>query len=200
MSTKNRRVAAYLPPEVDKAFIDFKIEHGLATQNSPNQNDSQALIQLLSEFLGVSQNVTHLVSHVSGNEWIAQLSDLREELVSQISELSSELLLLQTKVNGLEVFKKAQETLTTSQMVKRLGISSSTMTHWKKNKNPQELKAAIQEKDPEKAVWVYFADTKIFKRDSSSLGALQGELLSGGATNSDQINPLPEGSERSGEG
>lgn len=59
MATENRRVAAYLPPELDKAFVAFKISSGLATEGSPNQNDSKALVQILSEFLQVSYPVTH---------------------------------------------------------------------------------------------------------------------------------------------
>jgi len=83
MATDNRRVAAYLPPELDKAFLAFKISSGLATGDSPNQNDSKALVQILSEFLKVSHPVTHfgdsdVVSRLSSIE--QRLSDLEERV------------------------------------------------------------------------------------------------------------------------
>lgn len=76
MATENRRVAAYLPPELDKAFLAFKISSGLAMEDSPNQNDSKALVQILSEFLNVSYGVTHSGdSHV-----LSRLTSLEQRL------------------------------------------------------------------------------------------------------------------------
>ena len=76
MATKNRRVAAYLPLNVDKAFIDFKIKRGLATEEKPNQSDSQALIDLLSEFLGVG----HSVAYLSESDVLERLTSLEKEV------------------------------------------------------------------------------------------------------------------------
>lgn len=78
MATDNRRVAAYLPPEVDKAFVAFKVERGLATQEDPHQNDSKALVQLLSEFL----KVAHSVSHESESKILGQIASLEQRITA----------------------------------------------------------------------------------------------------------------------
>ena len=88
MATKNRRVAAYLPLEVDKAFIEFKIERGLATEESPNRSDSQALIQLMSEFLGVG----HSVAYSSESDVLERLSRLEDEVAhlrAQVNDVAA---------------------------------------------------------------------------------------------------------------
>jgi hypothetical protein len=46
MATKNQRIAAYVPENVYQKYQSFKAEKGLG--------DSQALIQILSEYFGVS--------------------------------------------------------------------------------------------------------------------------------------------------
>lgn len=178
MATKNRRVAAYLPPEVDKAFVDFKIKHGLATEESPHQNDSQALIQLLSDLLGVAHEVDRPVSHQLDIEVAIQLESLKAELVSQISELSSELSVLKQQVKALKVNQDMAEALSTNQMAERIGIASSTLSHWKKSKTAEQMKEAIKAKDPEGLAWIYLPDSNQFKKESDIPGDLQGELLS----------------------
>ena len=55
MPTKNRRVATYLPQEISASFEAFKVARDI-------DGDSQALITILSEFLGVSQQVAHSVN------------------------------------------------------------------------------------------------------------------------------------------
>jgi hypothetical protein len=200
MATKNRRVAAYLPPEIDRAFVEFKVRHGLATEDSPNQNDSQALIQLLSEFLGATHQVNPPVSHQPDIKLISRIELLETELVARMDELSSELLTLKHKVDAMGVVQDLSDTLTTSQMAERIGIKSSTLSHWKKDKAPRQLRDDIQVKDPEGIAWVYIPDVNRFKKESDIPSVLQGELLSDGAMSSAQVNPLPEGSERSGEG
>jgi DNA-binding transcriptional regulator YiaG len=177
MATKNRRVAAYLPPAVDKAFIDFKIKNDLATEDSPHQNDSQALIKLLSELLGVNHEVNHSVSRQLDIETAIQIEDLKAELVSQISELSSELLNLRNRVELLEASQGLSEGLSTGEMANRIGIASSTLSHWKKDKSPQELSEAIQARDPERVKWIYIRDRNCFKRESDIPSVLQGSLL-----------------------
>jgi deoxyribodipyrimidine photolyase len=84
MPTSKHRIAAYLPPEVDEKFQAFKQERGVG--------DSQALIMILTEFLEVSQLVSHngsLDIEVLKSEL---LSELLSELDSKFSELKSELL------------------------------------------------------------------------------------------------------------
>ena len=102
MATKNRRVAAYLPPEVDEAFVAFKIQRGLASKDAPHQNDSQALIQLLTEYLGVSPQEGYSVSYMEGLVTVQQLEALKAELKASISELSSGLLSVNSRVEALQ--------------------------------------------------------------------------------------------------
>lgn len=90
MGTDNRRVAAYLPPEVDEKLKQFKLERGLATAESLTQNDSQALIQILSEYFGVSQSVAYqgssdLTERIECIE--GRLSKLKDELLSELLAL-----------------------------------------------------------------------------------------------------------------
>lgn len=83
MPTKNRRVATYLPKEIDDRFSAFKADRGI-------EGDSQALIAILSEFLGVSQQVAYPVDHSSSFATKDELSELNlkvTQLVEQIQTL-----------------------------------------------------------------------------------------------------------------
>lgn len=102
MPTENRRVAAYLPKEIDDHFKAFIVERNL-------KGDSQALIVILSEFFGVSQKVTQEVAHPSEFVTSTQLQELEVKLaklfgqvgafVKPSSELVGELL---SKLSTLE--------------------------------------------------------------------------------------------------
>ena len=76
MPTENRRVAAYLPKELDEKLEAFKSERGI-------KGDSQALILILSEFLGVSQPVAYSSSFVTLEKF--------EDLASQVAILAEKL-------------------------------------------------------------------------------------------------------------
>lgn len=89
MATENRRVAAYLPPEVSDAFLGFKIQRGLATNDKPNSNDSQALILILSEFLGVSQRVAHSVDCQSSFVTKEELNELNLKVAHLTEQIQS---------------------------------------------------------------------------------------------------------------
>lgn len=102
MGTDKRRVATYLPEDLEKAFLAFKIQRGLATEDNPKQNDSKALIQILSEFLEVSQDSTHSVAHYATvdqiddlhskvNELYAMFQELKARVSEDVSEVKSEL-------------------------------------------------------------------------------------------------------------
>jgi hypothetical protein len=92
MPTDKHRIAAYLPKEIDEKFQVFKQEREVG--------DSQALILLMSEYFGVSQQMTYssdspLVRQVE--ELSSLLSELKVELSTKIGEerigeLKSELL------------------------------------------------------------------------------------------------------------
>ena len=76
MPTDNRRVATYLPKEIDSAFKAFKNERGIG--------DSAALILILSERLGV----THSVNQVDYSRF-ATVGQL-EELAAKVSQLAEQ--------------------------------------------------------------------------------------------------------------
>ncbi len=86
MPTENRRVAAYLPKSIDDRLEAFKAERGL-------KGDSPALIVILSEFLGVSQEVAYQGS--SSTQLDERIELLKSEL---LDELKSRLLGFQAAI------------------------------------------------------------------------------------------------------
>ena len=109
MATNNRRVAAYFPKEVDEAFKDFKIQNGFATEENPSQNDSKALIHILSEFLKVERLVVHSVSLPDNLVTTEQIEALRQEFESKLSELFSNSSQLTQRVESLEAKQSGSE-------------------------------------------------------------------------------------------
>jgi hypothetical protein len=92
MPTDNRRIATYIPKEIDDRFQAFRQEKGVS--------ESKALILLMSEYFGVSQQVAYSSDSPLAKQ-IEELSSLVSELKSElstkigeerISELKSELL------------------------------------------------------------------------------------------------------------
>lgn len=259
MPTENRRVATYLPKEIDDRLEVFKKDRDLT-------GDSPALIAILSEFFGVSVAVAHPSSsnlskrvealesqiaelmgvlteglqnlndvvldseHLEADEKVNSSSFVKteqlEELItakvselittaekgsspnSLLSKLPEKMKRLEERINDLEAVDKT-ETLSSGELAKRLGIDGSTLSHWKssgaKGKSPDEMLKATRDKDPDGIGWIYMSETKQFKPEKdlpnfSGSSPSQGELLSFGAIDSDQVSPLPVGSERSGEG
>lgn len=97
MPTENRRVAAYLPKNIDDRLEAFKAERGL-------KGDSPALIAILSEFLGVSQEVAYQSDPSIQLQQIEQLkgellSELQSKLFEFRSEVEQRLQNLEEKVN-----------------------------------------------------------------------------------------------------
>lgn len=189
MATKNRRVAAYLPLEVDKAFIEFKIERGLATEESPNRSDSQALIQLMSEFLGVG----HSVAYSSESDVLQRLSGLEKEVAhlktqvdenqritkgmkdEVISELTSELpSSVPDQMNLLETQSADQgftpsvdsvpqdllDGLSAVNLSKRFKADRGTLTKYRRMGEKHFL-VWSQDKDPDGLAWE-FRDSKYY--------------------------------------
>jgi len=96
MPTDNRRIAAYLPKNIDERLEAFKSDRGL-------KGDSQALIIILSDFFGVSQKVTY-----QGSSELEHRVDALESKFSQFeSELLSELRkeLLENRSSSIEQVK-----------------------------------------------------------------------------------------------
>lgn len=79
MTTKNKRVAAYLPDSVHDSFLRFKEERGI-------DSDSEALKQILAEYFGIESEVATTT--------IEQL--VEEKLQPYLEELRA----LQAKVDG----------------------------------------------------------------------------------------------------
>lgn len=169
MATNNTRVAAYLPQDITDALNAFKLERGLIHVDTKDEkglraNDSQALITILAEYFGVSQEVAHPTVF---------------DLVKRIERIES-------RLNGFEREKVARQ-LSTGKLAERLGMHSSTLSHWKssnpkKRKSPSELLKATREKDPEGIGWSFDDEKKAFLPErplGSSPSNLQGELLAG---------------------
>jgi DNA-binding transcriptional regulator YiaG len=191
MPTQNRRVATYLPKEIDDRFQEFKIERNLSS-------DSQALIVVLSEFLGVNQKVAHevdcslFVTQKQFNELAEKVENIQIEadgselFHNSLSELFSKFQQLDERIKALDSTQSYQSALSTGELAKRLGIDGSTLSHWKstgkKGKSPDELLKATREKDPDGIGWSVVPETGKFRPErelpSGSLDVLQGDLLS----------------------
>ena len=132
MATKNRRVAAYFPPEVDEAFKEFKIKNGFATEEKPSLNDSKALIHILSEFLKVEHVVAHSVTLPDNLATTEQIEILRQEFQSKLSELlgdsqqlTQRIETLETRWNTSDLLVKRKE----EELLAQGNVSSSPIEH-----------------------------------------------------------------------
>jgi hypothetical protein len=101
MPTENRRVAAYLPKELDDRFKAFIAERNL-------KGESQALVVILSEFLGVSQQVAQQVDYsefVKFNEFQKILDKVsRDDSNSELlNSLAEKIKCLEERLETLEV-------------------------------------------------------------------------------------------------
>jgi hypothetical protein len=189
MPTKNRRVATYLPPELDDRLKTFIGERNL-------KGESQALITILSEFFGVSYPVAQQVDYSAfvTQEQFRELSDRLQGLIESnekssspnaiLSKLLERVEQIESRLNNLESCADRETTLSNGDLAKRLGIDSSTLSHWKssgkKGKSPDELLKATREKDPDGIGWIIIPATGRFKPEReisfSSPVAHQSEL------------------------
>lgn len=91
MATNNTRVAAYLPQDITDALNIFKIERGLIVPEIKDEkglraNDSQALITILAEFFGVSQEV----AHPSSLDLVKRIEAIEQKIEAHLVSHSSE--------------------------------------------------------------------------------------------------------------
>jgi hypothetical protein len=172
MPTVKHRIAAYLPLEVDEKFQTFKQERGVG--------DSQALILILTEFLGVS----HKVSQNSSLDVDVLKGELRSELLSELdfrfNELKGELLsepLSSVAIDrpGLKTVElEAKSTagavvpldlqLTIAQLSARFGCDPS-LTRKQKSKykdEPEKFIAWSKSRDPEGRGWKFDEEARLF--------------------------------------
>jgi hypothetical protein len=192
MSTKKRRIATYIPTEIEDKFQAFKTEREVG--------DSQALILILTEFLGVSQQVAHSSNslEIIKNELLIELkSELLKEtekldvrLNEKIDELKSELLNkpseeLKTKDTAEEKILVVEDDLKPIQLFTNLlldnkGITANELSERlscttgaiKKEKdryknNPQKFINWSKKKDYQSCGWLFREDSELFYRVSS---------------------------------
>jgi hypothetical protein len=172
MPTSKNRIAAYLPPEIDEKFQAFKQERGVG--------DSQALIMILTEFLGVS----HEVSRDSSLDIEALKGELRSELLSELdfrfSELEGELLskplnlvgISQQESKPVELEAKfiagaaapLDLRLTIAQLSERFGCDPSLMRKQKSKykDEPEKFIAWSKSRDPEGRGWKFDEEARLF--------------------------------------
>jgi hypothetical protein len=184
MSTKKRRIATYIPTEIEDKFQAFKRERGVG--------DSQALILILTEFLGVSQEVAYssellekikskLLSELR-SELVKESEKLEAELSKKIGELKSEL--LSKPLSGVELEKvgkpsKQQKSsipdveatnlgdrpgggLTGTELSRRLKYDSSNLVKMAKRLTREKFANWSQEKDPEGIAWELWEDKRYY--------------------------------------
>lgn len=189
MSTKKRRIATYIPTEIEDKFQAFKRERGVG--------DSQALILILTEFLGVSQEVAYLSESLEmiKNELLSELKSelvketekLEAELNKRIGELKSELLskpLLEVDIKSADKPFDQQELsipvveasdsngvsekgLTGTELSRRLSYDNSNLGKKAKQSTKEEFAKWSQERDPEAIGWELRKDKRYYPLPAS---------------------------------
>jgi hypothetical protein len=150
MSTVKHRIAAYLPSDVDEKFQAFKQERGVG--------DSQALILILTEFLGVSQEM----SHSNSLDIDALKSELLSELELRFSELKSELS-SKPLVDSPDLL---EQRLTVAQLSVRFGCDSALVRKQKSKykDEPEKFIAWSKSRDPDGYGWKFDEVNRVFER------------------------------------
>jgi hypothetical protein len=180
MSTKKRRIATYIPTEIEDKFQAFKREREIG--------DSQALILILTEFLGVSQQVAHSSNSLENvkNELLTELKSellketerLEDKLIGKISELLSELL-PEIKLEATDNACDQQELsipvievtdsnayqekgLKGIELAKRFNYDDSVLGRKARESTEQEFADWSKRKDPEGIAWKRRKDKKYY--------------------------------------
>ena len=78
MATENKRVASYLPPALHNLLKEFQEQHGLG--------ESKAIIEILSDFFGVSQKV----AHPNSLDLVKRIEAIEEKLEAHLAAHSNE--------------------------------------------------------------------------------------------------------------
>ena len=205
MATAKTRVAAYLPPHIEERFNAFKTENGL-------DNDSKTIVDILSSFFGVAHSVDLEVAHSDQyatvgrvealeakvsellqliNESQAKIEDIVSDVKGELNseskgELLSTIEQIEKRLKVVEKMRRKDETLATGELAERLGMASSTLSHWKNpnskkgGKSPDELLRATREKDPDRVGWILIPEVNRFRPErelpDESPSKLQGSL------------------------
>jgi hypothetical protein len=181
MSTKKRRIATYIPTEIEDKFQAFKKEREVG--------DSQALILILTEFLGVSQNSAHSSDSLKQikselfcelkSELLREVETLGNRLGEKIDKLRSELpneLPPEVKLENAEKIFDQQELgipvtpvvkaidasndskgLSGNELAKLLGVSGSTISSKKSELTPEDFFEWTKNlpSNTDKVGWIY---------------------------------------------
>lgn len=178
MGTKNRRVAAYLPQELDDRLKAFIVEQNL-------KGESAALIAILSEFFGITHSVAHSVDYSAFvrleqfqelSEKVSGLSDktgfseldskLLSELNQKIERIESQIVLLETELANKQAlestpFAEPAKTDSSPGQMALLDLSDSSLSD-SKDGSPEPL--AVDTSSVE-------SSSSISTTDSSSLSS-----------------------------
>ena len=162
MATKNRRVATYLPPDVDEKFKEYKEQNSI-------DGDSEALINILRDYLGVTHQEPE-VSYLLLPNLLKRVEALESEnfvTQEQLSDFKNEV----TKDVAMALARQGVDqpsTLTTGELAKRLNISNSTLSHWKsdnpkKGKTKDQILESTRAKDPDGIGWIFLKEENCFQ-------------------------------------
>jgi hypothetical protein len=146
MATKNRRIATYLPSEIDDWFKAFKSERSI-------EGDSQALLQILSEYSGVSQNAAYsnspeILVRVENIE--KNLSVFRNELFDEVKEFVLSIL--------------SQPTTNSDSVELVVGLHESVISNTDElpsSSKSESLNLEMVESLPDSGPWQEFQDSEI---------------------------------------
>jgi hypothetical protein len=182
MPTDNRRIATYFPKDVDDRFTAFKLDRGI-------KGDSQALLIIVSEFLGVNQEVAYssspdLLNRFEGLErlvfqiqqeleQIRSLSKLPEDKESTqqvISDVPGQLnflepILIESPISidlPSELTGNPLFCLTGPEMAKRLGLTPKKLTDRRRARSPEAFGQWLKEVDPDGVAWQYDSEKKVY--------------------------------------
>lgn len=191
MATSNRRVAAYLPAEIDEAFKAYKLKNGFSTEDDLTSNDSKALIEIIRQFLDVEYQVAHSVSLPDNLVTQEQLEELRNEFELKLSELLSELkrvteevrraneiheksephsqLVMDVKQAESSVSASEEKVMTGEALSVRLGLSKSGVKNAKNRHKGDDQKFLLwsKQRDPDGLGWQYSEKDKKYRPVSS---------------------------------
>lgn len=157
MPTAKHRIAAYLPPEIDDKFQVFKQEREVG--------DSQALILILTEFLGVDRGNSPKLEVMKSELKSELLSELNARFDKLRSELKSELSVTsQSESSVLPEQESVRQPLTTVELAERFGCNDSLIRKQKSKYGGESEKfvAWTRSRDPQGHGWQFDEESKSF--------------------------------------
>jgi hypothetical protein len=182
MPTENRRVAAYLPRHIDDRLESFKVERGL-------KGDSPALITILEEFFGVSQQVAHAGSTPLGQR-VDALESKVEDLVSVLTQRLQELseAMESTQGEGEPLHRLEEDSLgeLRSELMNTLSLSNAQLKSEILSELKSELPKSEQSFSPGQLSLSEPESELSGELPANTLSESNGELL--GGESSDQVS------------